>query len=127
MISLKELNPHGYPTNEEIDANLAILLDRLNQVRMAYNVSMTVTSGLRSNDQQKALIEADKSNATHSKHLIGAAADILDLDGALKRWVKDNEVLIEQIGLWMEDFAYTSDWVHFQIVPPGSGKRFFIP
>lgn len=127
MISLKELNPHNYPTNDEIDNNLEMLLERLNVIRAAWGSPMTITSGLRSQAQQEGLIVAGKSNAHKSKHLIGAAADILDQDGSLKRWVKDNEVLFEQVGLWVEDFAYTSGWIHFQIFAPMSGKRFFIP
>lgn len=127
MIALRELNPHNYPTNDEIDANLSVLLDRLNRVRIAYNKPMTVTSGLRSDEQQKALIAQGKSNAPRSKHLIGAAADIYDPNGELKEWVKENIALIEEIELWMEDFGSTPNWVHFQIFPPKSGKRFFIP
>ncbi len=126
MISLKELNPHGYPTTPEIDANLQILLTRLNAVRSAYGKPMTITSGLRSNAQQQGLIEAGKSNAVHSKHLSGQAADIAD-DGKLKAWVMVNLALIEEIGLWMEAFESTPTWVHMQIIAPKSGKRFFIP
>lgn len=127
MISLKELNPHKYPVTPEIASNLAILLDRLNLVRIAYNKPMTVTSGLRSLEQQKSLISQGKSNATHSKHLYGQAADILDESGVLKAWANDNLKLIEEIGLWLESFDHTPNWVHFQIVSPKSGNRFFIP
>ena len=56
MISLLELNSHGYPTTPEIDKNLATLLERLNKVREGYGIPMTVTSGLRSDAQQAALI-----------------------------------------------------------------------
>lgn len=127
MISLAELNKHGYPTTPEIDGNLQILLSRLNQVREKYGIPMIVTSGLRSNEQQQKLIALGKSNAPKSHHLTGEAADIFDRDGSLKGWVKDNLAFIEEVGLWMEDFAFTKDWVHFQIVPPHSGNRFFIP
>lgn len=127
MISLLELNSHGYPTTPEIDKNLTELCARLNRVREAYAIPMTVTSGLRSQAQQDGLIAAGKSNAPKSHHLTGEAADILDQSGRLKAWVKANLELIEQIGLWMEDFAHTPNWVHFQITPPRSGNRFFIP
>lgn len=126
-ISLLELNSHGYPTTPEIDKNLSVLLDRLNQVRAAYGVPMIVTSGLRSDAQQAALIKAGKSNAPKSHHLTGEAADILDQGGKLKAWVNANVALMEEIGLWMEDFAHTPAWVHMQIVAPHSGHRFFIP
>jgi uncharacterized protein YcbK (DUF882 family) len=127
MISLEELNKHHYATTPEIDSNLALLLERLNKVRMVYNQLMSVTSGLRSTEQQNSLIAQGKSNAPHSKHLTGQAADIYDPSGLLKRWIKDNIALIETIGLWMEDFSFTPNWVHFQSVPPLSGNRFFIP
>ena len=127
MISLSELNQHQYKTTPEIDANLNTLLEKLNVIRQAYGKPMTVSSGLRDATQQQQLIAAGKSNAPKSHHLTGEAADILDQDGALKIWVKDNIKLIEDTGLWMEDFAHTPTWVHFQIVPPKSGHRFFIP
>ena len=131
MIGAKELNEHGYATTPEIDANLAILLDRLNRARMAYGSPFTVTSGLRSESQQEALIAAGKSNAPHSKHLTGQAADVADDDGALRAWVKANMDLMIEIGFWFEAFESTPTWVHFQICPYGSwveGKsRIFIP
>lgn len=125
MISLQELNQHNYPTTPDIDKNLLILLDKINQVRLAYNIPMIVTSGLRSDEQQKALIAAGKSNAPKSHHLVGEAVDILDEDGKLNQWCKDNQILLANIGLWME--VRQGNWQHFQIVPPNSGNRFFNP
>jgi uncharacterized protein YcbK (DUF882 family) len=127
MISLSELNPHQYKTTPEIDANLNILLEKANIIRSAYGKPMTISSGLRDAAQQQRLISEGKSNAPKSHHLTGEAADILDQDGSLKIWVKDNIKLFEDTGLWMEDFAHTPTWVHMQIVPPRSGNRFFIP
>lgn len=125
MISLKELNPHKYPTTPEIDANLSALLIRLNRVRTEYNKPMTITSGLRSDAQQKALIASGKSNAPKSKHLIGAAADVADGDGAFYDWCKANEHLLEEVGLWCEERM--GGWQHLQLYPPRSGKRWFNP
>ena len=127
MISLTELNPHSYPTTPEIDANLSVLLDRINVVRAVYGIPMTVTSGLRSQAQQDALIAAGKSNAPKSHHLTGEACDIADADGALWRWCMVNMQVLIDTGLWLEDKSATPTWVHFQIVPPKSGKRIFIP
>lgn len=127
VISPKELNPHNYPTTPDIEANLKILLYRINQVRSAYGEPMTVTSGLRSIFQQEALIDQGKSNAPHSKHLSGEAVDILDEDHKLRDWVKLNLQLMETIGFWFESFDSTPTWIHFQIVPPKSGIRIFIP
>ena len=127
MITLQELNKKGYSTNYMIDGNLQILLMKLNKVRAVYGLPMVVTSGLRTEQQQQELITQGKSNAPHSKHLTGEAADILDSDGSLKKWVLENVQLMEDVGLWMEDFSSTPTWVHFQISAPRSGNRFFIP
>lgn len=127
MICLEELNPHKYPTTPEIDSNLSELLCRLNRARIAYGAPFTVTSGLRSTNQQSQLIAEGKSNAPHSKHLTGQAADILDEEGELAEWVQANMDFMEEIGFWFEDFTHTDGWVHFQITAPNSGKRVFIP
>lgn len=127
MITPQELNKHNYPTSPDIDYNLKILLYRINQVRNTYGNPMIVTSGLRSQVQQDALIAEGKSTASKSKHLTGQAVDILDKDGKLKEWIKNNVPLMETIGLWIEDFQSTPTWVHFQVVAPKSGNRFFKP
>lgn len=127
MITLKELNPRNFPTTPEIDANLKILLEKMNKVRVAYAQPMIVTSGLRSEKLQEALIIAGKSTATRSKHLLGQACDIQDKNGKLTKWIKANLKLMADVGLWLEDFEYTIGWCHFQSVPPKSGKRIFIP
>lgn len=62
-----------------------------------------------------------------SKHLYGQAVDISDPNQKIQAWCKSNEACLVSIGLWMEDFSVTTNWVHFQIVPPGSGKRWFMP
>lgn len=127
MISLKELNPHNYPTTSEIDANLDELLKRLNVLRAAYGKPLTITSGLRSNEQQQALIAAGKSNAPKSKHCIGAAADIYDPNGEFWSWLMVNMELLESTGIWLESKNATPTWVHCQIFPPLSNKRVFNP
>lgn len=123
MISAHELNPHGYAPTPEQGANLVILLDRLNQVRNEYKTPMVVTSGLRSMEDQQRI----NPSAPKSKHLLGQAADIADPIGTLRDWVLGHMALMESIGFWFEDFGHTKGWVHFQIVPPASGKRIFIP
>lgn len=125
MITLKELNPHDYLTNDEIDKNLQTLLERINQIRTAYGIPMIVTSGLRSQDDQQKLIAEGKSTATKSHHLTGEAVDIFDPDGKLNAWAHENVALLESIGLWCENRM--GAWVHLQIVPPKSGHRWFNP
>jgi uncharacterized protein YcbK (DUF882 family) len=125
MISLKELNPHNYPTTPEIDANLLVLLNKINQVRTAYGIPMIVTSGLRDQAQQQQLIAEGKSNAPRSHHLTGEAVDIYDPDGKLHEFTLNNQALMESIGLYME--TRQGSWQHYQIVAPASGKRWFNP
>jgi hypothetical protein len=127
MISLKELNPHNYPTNPVIDKNLALLLERMNELRAIWGKPMIITSGLRSEEQQLELIKAGKSTARVSKHLSGNACDCLDKDGSLGKWCLENETVLKTIGLWCEHPSATKGWVHFQVMPPMSGKRFFLP
>ena len=127
MIVLKELNPRGLPTSPIIDKNLQLLLERMNELRAIWAKPMIVTSGLRSEEHQLELIKSGKSTARVSKHLSGNACDILDKDGSLGRWCLENQAVLERIGLWCEHPNHTVGWVHFQTMPPMSGKRFFIP
>lgn len=141
MISMKELLPNSIRLEDlepATQANLRILLAKLNVIRAAYAKPMTVTSGLRSMKHHKQ-VYAD-INATRkkqglpelvvpmgSKHLIGAAADIYDPKGELQQWCLKNVKLLEEQGLYCEDFAHTRNWVHFQHIPPRSLNRFFNP
>lgn len=123
MITYQELNRKGHKLPEQIEANLQILLEKMNQVRTLYGKPMIVTSGIRTAEEQVRI----NPKASHSHHIDGEAADIADPSGELKIWVKDHIKDMETTGLWFEDFSRTPTWVHFQIVPPKSGKRFFLP
>jgi uncharacterized protein YcbK (DUF882 family) len=108
--------------------NLMDLLVKINTVRTLYAKTMTVTSGYRSLKHHTE-IYADRGILTPplgSKHLTGQAVDISDPDGKLMLWVKANYGLMETFGLWMEE-PDNQKRVHFQSVPPKSGKRFFYP
>lgn len=127
MFKPSDFNPKGYPTTPEIEANLKDLCDKINVLRLWYSYPVSITSGLRSQAQQDALIKAGKSKASKSKHLTGQAVDLADADGKLKAWAGENLELMAELELWMEDFGSTPTWVHFQIVPPASGARVFKP
>lgn len=130
MISLQELNPKNYPLTEEQQKNLNKLLIAINKVRVAYGKPMIVTSGIRSMEdhlriyKEKGITDIKKI-PMESKHLIGAAVDILDKSGALYDWCKTNENILIQAGLWLEERQ--GPWQHFQCEPPKSGKRWFMP
>lgn len=134
MISFNELIKGSVISDIPLDHqhNLEELLKRVNQVRTAYAKPMIVTSGYRSMQDhlriysQKGITDRSKI-PMKSKHLYGQAVDISDPNKELQKWCLANVKLLEQIGLWMEDFSATSNWVHFQTLPPGSGRRFFLP
>jgi uncharacterized protein YcbK (DUF882 family) len=123
--------------SQEIQDSLKVLLDRVNVIRIGWGMPMTVTSGLRTMEDHlriyrekaaKAGVPFDESKVPmHSKHLFGQAVDIYDPNRALQNWCKVNEAALEQAQLWMEDFSTTPNWCHFQICPPKSGKRWFMP
>lgn len=133
MISLRELNPKGVTLTPEMEANLQDLHSRINKIRTAWAKPMMVTSGVRSLADHKRIYAdiARRKGLTHiripmgSKHLSAQACDILDRDGSLMAWCKANVTILEAVGLWVE--ADTKGWVHFQVVPPRSGNRFFKP
>ena len=134
MITLKEIlgSKDLASLPQEHQDNLAILLERINKIRVAWNKSMTVTSGYRSMAEhleiyRKKGITDQSKIPMRSRHLIGAAIDIYDPNKLLQSWILDNVKLLEEVGLWCEDFSATKNWVHFQIMPPASGKRFFKP
>lgn len=134
MISIDELLSGQAKLGElsnEVQNNLQELLVKVNKVRTAYGKPMIVTSGLRT---MKHHLEIYARKGIYppkvpmkSNHLSGRAVDFADGNGELKKWVKANVKLMEEIGLWMEDFSATKTWCHFQINPPKSGNRFFIP
>lgn len=151
MISKKELLlGNDYDSlSDECKSNFDELLVKINQIRTKYNRPMTPTSSYRSFKKHcqvyvdKKIITQEEANdyiklheakqpipnakiPCKSKHLVAAAVDIADPNGKLWQWVKDNEKILEEIGLWIEDDPSTPR-VHFQITPPASKRRFFKP
>ncbi len=138
MISFNELLS-GHSISDvpiEYQHNLEELLKKMNLVRQAYGKLMFITSGFRSMQDHlriysqlasKRGVDFDPSKVPMgSRHLTGQACDIYDANGDLMAWCHDNESLLAEIGLWMEE-PDDQKRVHFQWVPPKSGKRFFKP
>jgi hypothetical protein len=138
MITLKELNPRGVPLTPEMSANLLRLHVAMNLIRTAYGKPMLITSGVRSiEDHKRIYLElARKQGITNpripmgSKHLQAAACDVLDKDGALYRWCKENPEIMDAADVYLEE-DQSQPRVHFQIIPfasykPG-GTRWFKP
>lgn len=115
----------------DIESNALITVDRINQLLDAFYAAnptaavRTVNSGWR----PEAINASVHGAATHSKHMTGQACDLSDDDGQLDAWLQTDsgQAALERIGLWMESPSSTPRWSHCQIVPPGSGKRVFIP
>jgi uncharacterized protein YcbK (DUF882 family) len=134
LITLKELLTSPCDNKEHLE-NLEELLVKLNHLRAAYGKPLRVTSGYRSLQKHLAIYAAkgitDQSKIPmQSRHLYGFAADLVPIEDDIKHlhdWVNQNVKLMEEIGLYMEAFEYTPQWLHCQSVPPKSGKRFFKP
>jgi len=135
MITMDELLSNQTTLGEldaDIQNNLNDLLVKINFVRTSWAKPMTVTSGFRTMKHHLEIYAAkgvtDKSKIPmKSNHLYGRAVDIADANRDLQKWCTANEALLASIGLWMEDFSATKTWCHFQINPPQSGKRWFMP
>lgn len=115
---------------KEDQDNIFVLLERISRFRDIYGLPMRVTSGYRSIEDHIRIYQAINVPLSKvplgSKHLRGAAVDIYDGNGLLMKYCKSNSHLLEDIGLWCED-KDPRPRVHFQIYPPSSGLRFFIP
>jgi hypothetical protein len=63
-----------------------------------------------------------------SKHLSGQAVDLAGPNiKEFQKWMLANTKLLEELGIYCEDFSATTTWCHCQLVAPKSGKRFFLP
>jgi uncharacterized protein YcbK (DUF882 family) len=137
MITLKEIikDADFASLDKEIQDNLNELLIKANKFRAAYGKPMTITSGLRTKQSQievyrkKGITDLSKI-PFGSAHIKGGAVDVADSDHKLKDFVTNNMKLMEEIGLWFEDFDATGGehgWLHMQIYAPKSGNRIFKP
>lgn len=113
----------------EIILNVRELIKRITS--LGYEPPMYFSSCLRSKDVHKRIYTEkgvpENKIPWGSKHLSGQAADVADPDGKLADWLMINDKKVEESRLWVEHPDFTKGWVHFQSVPPKSGKRFFIP
>lgn len=84
-----------------------------------------VSSGWR----PPAVNGATKGAAPSSKHMTGLAVDLYDPTGRIDAWLltEPGQQALVDLGVWIEDPSATPGWSHWQIVPPGSGRRVFHP
>lgn len=115
-----KLFPNDY--NKTIEANLYKTIQAIDEFLKDYTGSIVVTSGWRDK-----LSNRYAGGSPSSNHLLGNAIDIQDKDGELRKYVLANLDKAQELGLFFEHMAWTPIWIHFQIVPPKSGKRIYIP
>lgn len=114
-------------------ANMKKLHEAVNKLRLAFGKSLLVSNCYRSLDHHLLIyknmgITDKKKIPMKSKHLQGLAVDLAGPNtAAFKKFILANLKLVEELGLYFEDFSVTKNWVHAQLIAPKSGKRFFMP
>jgi len=124
QVYFQEIIPKDVEIPPEHKANVFDLLVKLNTVRFMSDFPMRITSGYRTREKHRQIYIrkgfAEEDIPWGSYHLIGGAADVYDPNGHLKKWLNENIYLIEKVGLYIEDFDYTDEYVHFQTFPYAS-------
>lgn len=109
-----------HPLTPELEANLALLLKALNELRSQCPISFVVSSGYR-----PGVYNLKAGGAKRSAHLTCEAVDFVDVDGQLAAWCIKNVQLLEKAGLYMENSEFTPGWVHLQT--RSTKNRIFVP
>lgn len=134
---------HGEPESPALKENALVWLTRANlmladafAVGVAIAVDQVSLNYIASGHRPAGVNAATSNAVTGSKHLIDKAGDVQDsLDGRrqLAVFCVQRIDLLEKHELWMEDPRWTGGrtntdpWCHWQTVPPGSGRRIYIP
>jgi len=141
MISLDDYwmgreDEHATDLTEEVRGNAILLLERVNrllasaaQEQIEPGIDARTGTVVASGWRPKAVNDGTASSGKTSRHIVGLAVDLRDYppERSLARWCLRNQRLLDEIGLWMEDPRWTPSWVHLQSVPPGSGRRVYVP
>jgi hypothetical protein len=113
---------------DEIMANATALLPKVNKLLDFADDDGIDVGPVASGWRPPAVNAGTKNAAPKSKHMTGHAVDLRDDKyQSFARWCTKNIDLLVECGLWMEHPGWTPTWVHLQDLPPGSGKRIFIP
>lgn len=127
MITIKDLNPHNYACSQLQVNNMVRLLRALSPIESKFyndtGNTFKITSALRTEEEQLKLNPAHPKSA----HVLGLAADILDLDKSFWDWCMDNLDCIIENKIYLEDKLFTPKHVHCTLVAPKSGNRVFKP
>lgn len=120
----------------DIERNAAVTVGRINVLAAMFKSETGITLDTWASGWRPPTVNGGIANAAKgSKHLTARAGDVRDTpERDFARWCLRNLDKLESIGLWMEDPQWTwreqaggAPWVHLQTVPPGSGRRVFIP
>jgi uncharacterized protein YcbK (DUF882 family) len=112
--------------SQEYKDNTLKLLEKVNKLMYSfYSFYPEEKKRILSSGYRTPQINASVKGSINSNHMKCAAIDILDQDNKLKNWIKSNFKLIEELQLYVEDFNYTKNWVHLQIVK--TKRNPFIP
>lgn len=109
-----------FPLTPELEDNLIRLLRAVNQFRYEYKLPMVVSSGYRPGKYNTAA-----KGSPNSSHITCEAADFVDTDRSITRFIMDNPAVLERCGLYMEHPKDTPTWVHLTVRRPVSGNRIF--
>lgn len=137
MISLEQFykgrdKQYACELTPEIEANAVETLRRANLLLGMFYAACSEAHqarGCNSGWRPSAVNACTPGAAKKSNHMLGKAIDMGDDDEQLDAWLMTDagqKALIE-VGLWMEHPSATPRWAHVQIVPPGSGRRTFMP
>lgn len=129
-----------YPAEltSEIRHNAELLVGKVNNLLtfadedgVAPGTDQVTGTAVASGWRPQGVNERTRNAASGSKHIMALAVDLQDTKNRdLARWCIRNLDALEAAGLWMEDPQWTGGpdpWVHLQGVPPGSGKRVYVP
>lgn len=111
----------------EIQRNAMNTVDAVNRLLVLAEADGLVRNTVSSGWRPKSINDATRNAATRSNHVVALACDIDDPDRALAQWCISNLDKVAECGIYLEDPRWSPTWLHMQIVPPGSGKRIFIP
>lgn len=109
-----------YPLTPQLEANLQVLLERINRFRWRYGRPMVVNSGYRPGKYNE-----EAHGAKNSSHLTCEAVDFQDPDRTITRYILGNPGILTECDLFMEDPSDTPTWVHLQTRSVMSGRRIF--
>lgn len=116
---------------DQIRANAATLVERVNRLLADFGVARVQRSGWRPEAFNATFQHTDASGAVvrggapQSAHMTGEAVDMADNDGLLDAWLDDEK--LAKYELYREHPDSTPSWCHLQTRPPHSGHRTFIP